>query len=252
MSRTGITSVSNYEFCAQWAIDRAESQPVKVLDYGCGSGEIVRLLKDRNIESFGCDVFYDGAEYPELEQDPLFGKVIKKMDGGRIPFEDNYFDFIVSNQVIEHVEDLHLTFSEFRRTLKPGGQILNIFPDKDVWREVHVEIPFLHWFPKGSSFRIYYAWLLRSMGLGSFKGEKTPMEWSRDSCDWLDKWTHYRTSAEIDREYSANFADVRSIEVEWLQQRLGSRKSLIAKMPEVVQQEIARKLAGRAIVARKI
>jgi SAM-dependent methyltransferase len=252
MSRTGITSVSNYEFCVQWAIDRAGSQPVKVLDYGCGFGEIVRLLRDRKIESFGCDVFYDAMEYSQLQADPFFGTVIRKMDCGKIPFEDNYFDLIVSNQVIEHIEDLQLTFTEFRRTLQPGGQILNLFPDKNVWREVHVEIPFLHWFAKGSSFRVYYAYLLRLLGMGSFKGEKTPMQWSQDACVWIDKWTHYRTSAEIDREYATNFADVRSIEAMWLQERLGSRKSAIAWMPEFIQQSIARKLAGRAIVARKL
>jgi SAM-dependent methyltransferase len=251
MSRMGIALVSNYEFCAQWVVDRAESRLVTVLDYGCGMGEIVRLLRAKKIDSFGCDVFYDAAEYSELEVDPLFGTVIKQMDGNIIPFEDNYFDFIVSNQVIEHVEDLRFTFSEFSRTLKPGGQILSLFPDKNVWREVHVEIPFLHWFAKGSSFRVYYAYLLRLLGMGSFKGEKTPMQWSQDACTWIDKWTHYRSSVEIDREYSTNFADVRSIEVMWLQERLGSRRSSISWMPEFFQQLLARKLAGRAIVARK-
>jgi ubiquinone/menaquinone biosynthesis C-methylase UbiE len=170
-------------------------------------------------------------------------------DEGKIPFEDNYFDFIVSNQVIEHVEDIDLTFAEFRRVLKPGGQILNIFPDKNIWREGHCGIPFLHWFPKGSNLRVYYAFVLRSIGLGSFKGEATPMEWSQETCAWLDKWTHYRTSSEIDQKYTANFSGFKSIEVTWLQQRLGSRKSLVSWLPQFVQQLIVRKFAGRAIVA---
>jgi SAM-dependent methyltransferase len=244
-----FTVINNYEFCAQWVIDRAESRPVKVLDYGCGFGEIVRLLRDREIDSFGCDVFYDAADYTKLEQDPLFNIAIRQMDAGKIPFEDNYFDFIVSNQVIEHVEDLDLTLSEFRRVLKSGGQILNIFPDKNVWREGHCDIPFLHWFPKGSKLRVYYAFLLRSIGLGSFKGELTPMEWSQKTCNWLDQWTYYRTSGEIDREYTANFSEFHSIEVIWLQQRLGHRKSLVAWLPKLVQQLIVRKFAGRMIVA---
>jgi 2-polyprenyl-3-methyl-5-hydroxy-6-metoxy-1,4-benzoquinol methylase len=45
MSNSGITKMSNYEFCAQWVIDRSNFKQVRVLDYGCGRGEIVRLLR---------------------------------------------------------------------------------------------------------------------------------------------------------------------------------------------------------------
>ena len=252
MSRLGITTMSNYEFCTQWVIDSASSNQVRVLDYGCGNGEIVRLLRAKNIASSGCDVFYDGCDYSELQKDPLFGTAILQMDDGKIPFEDNYFDFIVSNQVIEHVEDIDKTLSEFQRVLKSGGQLLTIFPDKSSWAEGHCDIPFLHWFPKGSSPRVYYALLLRSIGMGSFKGDKSPMQWSQDICIWLDKWTYYRSPAEIDRKYTGYFSEIQSIELLWLHQRLGSRKWLVSWLPAVIQQSITTKIAGRAIVARNI
>ncbi len=252
MSRSGIMKMSNYEFCTQWAIDRSNSRQVRVLDYGCGNGEIVRSLRAKEIESFGCDVFYDGCDYSELEQDALFGTAILKMNDGKIPFADNYFDSIVSNQVIEHVEDLDTTLAEFQRVLKPRGEILTIFPDKSNWNEVHCDIPFLHWFPKGSSPRVYYAFLLRSIGMGSFKGNKSPMQWSQDICIWLDKWTHYRSPAEIDRQYSSYFSEIQSIEVQWLHQRLGNHKWLFSWLPTLIQQSITKKIGGRAIVARNI
>lgn len=252
MSESGLTTMSNYEFCTQWVIDRSESRQIRVLDYGCGNGAIVRLLRAKEIESFGCDVFYDGGYYQEVSKDPLFGSAILKMTDGKIPFADNYFDFLVSNQVIEHVEDLDKTLAEFQRVLKPGGQILNIFPDKHVWREGHCDIPFLHWFPKGSSPRIYYAFLLRSIGMGSFKGDKSPMQWSKDTCIWLDKSTHYRTADEINNQYASHFSDIHSIEVQWLHQRLGSRQRWVSWLPETIQQSITKKFAGRAIVARNI
>ncbi len=49
-------------------------------------------------------------------------------------------------------------------------------------------IPFLHRFPKRTKPRIYYAALLRTLGLGHFKQGKTTMSWSRDACTWLDNW----------------------------------------------------------------
>ncbi len=250
ISKLKTTKMSNYEFCAQWAIDRSNSSQVRVLDYGCGDGKIVKLLIAKEIESFGCDVFYDGSNYSEIEQDSLFGTAILAMNEGKIPFEDNYFDLIVSNQVIEHVEDLDMTLSEFRRVLKSDGEILTIFPDKSCWREGHCEIPFLHWFPKGSGLRVYYAFLLRSIGLGSFKGDKSHMQWSEDFCLWLDKWTHYRTQEEIDRQYSSYFRDIESIELTWLHQRLGNQKWLISWLPNIIQQTMIKKFVGRAIVAR--
>jgi SAM-dependent methyltransferase len=252
MSSSGITKMSNYEFCAQWVIDKSNFQQVRVLDYGCGRGEIVRLLRAKELESFGCDVFYEGADYLELKNDPLFGTAILKMNDGKIPFEDDYFDFIVSNQVIEHVEDLDATLAEFKRVLKQGGQILTIFPDKSSWYEGHCDIPFLHWFPKGSKPRVYYAFLLRSIGMGSFKGDKSPMQWSQDICIWLDTWTHYRSPAEIDSKYSSYFSEIESIELLWVHQRLGSRKWLISWLPKVIQQTITKKFAGRAIVVHNL
>lgn len=252
MSALGLTTMSNYDFCTQWVIDNSESKQICVLDYGCGGGEIVKLLRQREVEAFGCDTFYGAATYSELEDSALLGTTIIKMEADKIPFPDNYFDFLVSNQVIEHVCDLDLALTEFQRVLKPGGQFLTIFPDKSTWREVHCEIPFLHWFPKASTPRIYYALLLRSLGMGSFKGDKSPMQWSQDICIWLDKWTHYRTPAEIYRQYSARFSEVRSIEIELLQKRLGSRYQQISWLPKSLQQSLTKKFVGRAIVARNI
>jgi SAM-dependent methyltransferase len=44
-----------------------------------------------------------------------------KMDLHDIPFEDNTFDIIFCNHVLEHVEDEMRCMSELHRVLKPGG-----------------------------------------------------------------------------------------------------------------------------------
>lgn len=44
-----------------------------------------------------------------------------KMDVHKIPFEDNSFDIVFCNHVLEHVDDDIKAMSEIRRVLKPGG-----------------------------------------------------------------------------------------------------------------------------------
>jgi SAM-dependent methyltransferase len=44
-----------------------------------------------------------------------------KMDVHEIPFEEETFDVIMCNHVLEHVEDAHKVMTEFYRVMKKGG-----------------------------------------------------------------------------------------------------------------------------------
>jgi SAM-dependent methyltransferase len=237
--------MNTYEFCAGWVAEQAGGRPVRVLDYGCGSGQIVALIRAKNIDAHGCDVFYDGGNYSNTSAE--VAPHLKRMEGNRIPFDDASFDLVLSNQVMEHVPDLNIVVAEIHRVLKPGGRTLHLFPDRGVWREGHCGVPFLHRFPKHSQLRVYYAALARMLGLGSFKEGKPVMQWSRDFCTWLDQWTHYRSQAEIHATFARSFADIGHIEERWLEARMGRRIAI----PVTLQRFLVRKLGGLAIVARK-
>ncbi|MCP9757088.1 class I SAM-dependent methyltransferase [Lacihabitans sp. CCS-44] len=94
----------------------------KVLELGCGWGRGVEKLISN------CDHF-TGLD----KNEPLIKALQEKhpkhyFNTANLPllteFEDNTFDFIVTFQVIEHIQDDHKFLQEAHRVLKPGGKIL--------------------------------------------------------------------------------------------------------------------------------
>ena len=48
----------------------------------------------------------------------------REIDITNINFENNYFDFIVCNHVLEHIQDDRKATNELFRVLKPGGEAI--------------------------------------------------------------------------------------------------------------------------------
>lgn len=47
---------------------------------------------------------------------------IKQVDSESIPYDDRFFDFVISNGVINLIPDKEAVFREIYRVLKPGGK----------------------------------------------------------------------------------------------------------------------------------
>ena len=64
----------------------------------------------------------------DLDPEKYHGRVRKKVDITDIPFEDNSFDLIMCNHVLEHIPDDRKAMSEVYRVLKPktGIAFLNV------------------------------------------------------------------------------------------------------------------------------
>jgi SAM-dependent methyltransferase len=169
------------------------------------------------------------------------------MADGRIPFDDAAFEAVVTNQVVEHIEDLDLALAEISRVLRPGGRVLSLFPHAGVWREGHCAIPFLHWFPKGSAARLTYAAALRSAGFGIFIGADNPRQWAAELCSWLDRFTFYRPLSEIRAAYARHFSPPSHFEHHYFDARLPRARIL----PAAVKRLIVRTLAGVVFVVSK-
>jgi len=70
--------------------------------------------KNENIEYTPCDIQPETYEYYGITK-------ITKADVMKIPFDDNSFDVVMCNHVLEHVENDKLAMSELYRVMKKGG-----------------------------------------------------------------------------------------------------------------------------------
>lgn len=74
--------------------------------------EIIRLNKQ-------CD-YYDA----DIEQ----GRARHVIDMTKILFQDNVFDYIIANHILEHVREEEKALSELKRVLKKDGKLILSFP----------------------------------------------------------------------------------------------------------------------------
>ena len=85
------------------------------LDIGCGLGDFLYMYK--NI--IGVDINIDCVNYCKSK-----GLNVLLMDIDILPFEDNSFDSIILDNVIEHIENPRNLLSEIKRELTPNGILL--------------------------------------------------------------------------------------------------------------------------------
>ena len=100
-----------------------------LLDYGCGAGDLMRVLADQGAKAdfTGCDV--SGGMLAEVGKrwPSALGPVpaLATQDGARTPFADRQFDVVTISAVLHHVpvEERQAVYRELGRVLKPGGRL---------------------------------------------------------------------------------------------------------------------------------
>lgn len=99
----------------------------KVLDAGCGHGELLKYIKERwECELFGVDMVQERLD----RADSIEGTEIRYSNiQERIPFEDNSFDVSFSTEVIEHLKHPQSFLTELRRVTKTDGRIILTIPN---------------------------------------------------------------------------------------------------------------------------
>ena len=114
-------------------------------------GELVKFLNDQGYDCYGLEIENNVKIKNELNfnnNKNLLNKIHFISDDNLTTFQSNYFDIVITNQVIEHMSNKNGFIEELKRILRVGGFSYNILPAKFRFIEVHLKMPFVHWFPK--------------------------------------------------------------------------------------------------------
>lgn len=217
----------------------------RALDLGCGGGDTVSSLLTEGFDAFGCDLkFRDGLNTERLRADGRIRTI--ELAPYRLPFDDDSFDLVVSDQVFEHVQDYAPTIAEIARVTRPGGVGLHIFPPRWSLREVHVMVPL-----GGAIQNPVWLRLWAKLGVRNpHQREASVDEVVAINRRYLQDNVNYLSRREILRQFRRGFDVVRGVEREFLAQGRRSADAVSAPVVGPVVCAIYRELRMRAILTR--
>ncbi|HTI73010.1 MAG TPA: class I SAM-dependent methyltransferase [Candidatus Limnocylindria bacterium] len=96
----------------------------RVLDIGCGVGQVVACLSAEGFEAHGVDV-----APPNIERAQKASPLCLLYDGKRLPYPSDHFNRVGALNVLEHVQDPEGFIREAIRVCAPGGRIILSSPN---------------------------------------------------------------------------------------------------------------------------
>lgn len=100
----------------------------RFLDWGCKSAETAFMIRshlaNEDIEIHGCDI--EAGEFSIFSQrsNLIYSQLTHPY---QLPYEDNYFDVVISSGVLEHVANDFESLKELYRVLKTDGYLIITF-----------------------------------------------------------------------------------------------------------------------------
>ncbi|MFX1578303.1 MAG: methyltransferase domain-containing protein [Promethearchaeota archaeon] len=107
-------------------------ESARILDLGCGTGRHVVHLTRLGFNVSGFDISPRAISLAQewLQEEGLSADLIEHSMEQPFPYDDDFFDAVVSIQVVHHnlMRDIRKTIFEIERVLKSGGVLFVTFP----------------------------------------------------------------------------------------------------------------------------
>lgn len=103
----------------------------KILECGCGSGDFtLSVAKTLNLEYVSYYAIELSDSQIKIAKEKLNNYRLNIVKGSisNIPFESNYFNYIIGNSILHHLE-LPLALKEIKRVLMYGGKVIFFEPN---------------------------------------------------------------------------------------------------------------------------
>ena len=98
--------------------------PEPALDLGCGDGHFAQMVFGRPLLA-GVDPWWGPLQ--KARQGGAYRMNVQAL-GDALPFSDGAFASVISNSVLEHIEEVEPVLAEAARVLRPGGRLVVTMP----------------------------------------------------------------------------------------------------------------------------
>lgn len=151
-----------------WYGSEKNLQKLTVLDYGCSSGVITNQLSKYFTNTFGTDIDSSAIKIAKKKYNKKHISFLTT-SSENLPFADNKFDLVISNQVYSYTNNPQTMMDEIYRVLKKGGVCL--FTGDNLLRAIEplYGLPFFRWIPKNIASKILKIHGYKNIYLGKYK-----------------------------------------------------------------------------------
>jgi SAM-dependent methyltransferase len=192
----------------------------RVLDFGCGTGHLLKELLGRGLDCFGADSSDEAVARVNKDFSAFSNwHGAERTDHFATRHPNHFFDLIVCLETLEHLppDSTAELFRELRRILKPGGKLFLTVPFAENLERETIYCPFCQ--------SLFHRW----QHMNSFSGEKletliAAQGFRVELCDTID-FEQFQLDLSFPRLTLLNLSNLRL----WL--RFRARRILDALMP---------------------
>jgi len=112
---------------------RLRGKTGRVLDVGCGRGQLGDAIKQLGWEVWGVEQSDEACDTARGRLDGLVQADLNDMDHVRDELGDRQFDALIFSDVLEHVYDPRTVLESYLGYVRPGGRVFISVPNAVVW-----------------------------------------------------------------------------------------------------------------------